>query len=160
LDAEEGPGYGITDPGFGINLLLADAAHVADGKLYILGGGWSYIVAGAPFAVCGKIDIPWRVGTDWHTIRLELVDGDGKPVMAQQDGKEQPLAIEQRFRPPILPHVEPGTPLDCPFAISVGPGVPLEPGSLYEWRLGINGVSEPGWSIEFRTAPAPLANAA
>jgi hypothetical protein len=30
-----------------------------------------------PFVVCGKIDIPWHEATDWHTLRLELVDFDG-----------------------------------------------------------------------------------
>ncbi len=45
-----------------VNLMLADAAQVADGKLYILGGGWDTIVPAAPFAVCGIIAIPWHQG--------------------------------------------------------------------------------------------------
>jgi hypothetical protein len=141
---------------FKVNLMLADAAQVANGKLYVLGGGWSMIVPGGPFAVCGIIDIPWHQGTDWHTLKLELIDGDGEAVMVQTpDGGEQPLVAEPpRYRPTIGPHVKPGASLGWPFAVNVGPGLPLEPGAIYEWRLTIDGKQEEGWTLPFSVVTA------
>ncbi|MBA3560097.1 MAG: hypothetical protein H0W30_16030, partial [Gemmatimonadaceae bacterium] len=143
---------------FKVNLMLADSAQVADGKLYVLGGGWSLIVPGGPFAVCGIIDIPWHAGTDWHTLRLELIDGDGEPVRVPVDGQDepQPLAFDHpAYRPTIGPHVKPGTSLGWPFAVNVPPGLPLEPGAIYDWRITIDGKHEDGWALPFSTFPRP-----
>jgi hypothetical protein len=142
--------------------LLAEAATIADGKLSMLSAGWSYIPAGAPFAVCGKIDIPWHQGSDWHKLRLELLDGDGQPVhAATEHGDEMPIVVDTPpFRPLIGTHVKPGTYLDWPFLVNVGPGAPLQPGTLYEWRIIIDGETQDGWALPFWTAPAPLADAA
>jgi hypothetical protein len=148
---------------FKLHAFLADAAQVVGGKLYVLGGGWSWIQPGAPFALCGKIDIPWHAGTDWHRLRLELIDGDGEPVRAQQspDSELEPVVIQPpAYRATIGPQVKPGTALDWPFAVMIGPGLPLEPGSLYEWRISINGETKDGWTLPFTTPPAPLANVA
>jgi hypothetical protein len=143
---------------FRVNLMLADSAQVADGKLYVLGGGWSLIVPGGPFAVCGIIDIPWHVGTDWHRLRLELIDADGEPVCvpAEADTEPKPVVVEPPpYRPTIGPHVKPGSFLSWPFAVNVSPGMPLAPGSLYEWRLSIDGKAEDGWTLPFSTVAAP-----
>ena len=40
-------------------MLLADYAVVADGKLYVSGGGWSVTSPGAPSAIAMKLDVPW-----------------------------------------------------------------------------------------------------
>ncbi|HSD10643.1 MAG TPA: hypothetical protein VLF14_06650 [Candidatus Binatia bacterium] len=85
------------------------------------------------------------------------------PVMVRQapDREPEPITFEPpKYRPTITPNVKPGTPLDWTFAVNVGPGLPLQPGWLYEWRVGINGESQEGWSLPFTTAPAPLANVA
>jgi hypothetical protein len=141
---------------FKLNAMLADAASVPDGKLYMLGGGWSTIVAGAPFAVCGKVDIPWHLATQHHQLRMELVDGDGNPVLVPQgEGDEpRPIVIETPpFRPSIAPHVKAGAYIDWPFAVTIGPGLPLEPGAIYEWRFAVDGHSEEAWTLPFTTAP-------
>jgi Family of unknown function (DUF6941) len=139
-----------------VNLMLADSAQVADGKLYVLGGGWSIIVPGSPFAVCGIIDIPWHQGTEWHSLRLELIDGDGEPLRVPVEGQDEPqtLVIDAPpYRPTIGPHVKPGTSLGWPFAVNVSPGLPLRPGAIYEWRLSIDGKNEEGWVLPFSTLP-------
>ena len=140
---------------FKVNMMLADAAQVAEGKLSILGGGWSMIVPGGPFAVCGIIDIPWYQGTDWHTLRLELIDADGEPVLVPGQNGEEPLVFEPpRYRSTIGPHIKPGTALGWPFALTIGPGLPLAPGAVYEWRLTIDGKHEEDWSLAFSVLPA------
>ena len=145
-----------------VRALLADSAFVYEGKLSILGGGWSNIVAGAPFAVCGKIDIPWHQGTDAHTLRLELLDGDGQPVCVQaDDGSETPIVVElPPYQAATPPNVKPGTALDWPFALNVSAGTPLLPGEMYVWKVSINGETQDDWTLAFSTYPAPLADAA
>jgi len=63
-------------------MLLADSAQVSEGKLFVLGGGWSRIGPGpTPSAVAIIIEVPWDQTNVTHRWRLELVDSDGRPVM-------------------------------------------------------------------------------
>ncbi|HEX5467989.1 MAG TPA: hypothetical protein VFW80_02965 [Gaiellaceae bacterium] len=141
-------------------LLLADAAQAVAGKLYILGGGWSTIMAGAPFAVAVKVYVPWNEGTQQHKLKLELVDSDGNPFEAPvSETQKEPLVIEQDFCTGIPPNVKAGTPLDYVYTFTAV-GLPLEPNMRYEWRLSVDGESDPDWTLAFNTAPTPLAQAA
>jgi hypothetical protein len=141
-----------------VTLLLADSAQAVGGKLYILGGGWSVIDAGAPFGIAMKVEVPWNLATDEHTLKLELLTVDGEPVYlpmesAGSDGEEpNAIVFEDKFATGIPPGVKPGTPLDGVFALNVI-GLPLEPASRYEWRLSIDGHSEDDWYVAFSTRP-------
>ena len=53
--------------------------------------------------------------------------------------------------------IKPGSSLGWPFAVNVTPGLPLEPGGLYEWRFTIDGKAEDGWTLPFSTIEMPLA---
>ncbi len=139
-----------------VTLLLADSAQAVGGKLYILGGGWSNITPGAPFAVTGKIEVPWNQGTDEHVWRLELVDADGYPFTLPHDGEGDPpaLVFENKFCTGIPPGIVAGTPLDHVFAVNLGPGLPLAPGARYQWQLTIDGRTHEDWVLGFNTRPA------
>ena len=139
-------------------LLLADYAQVADGKLTIVGGGWS--VTGpepAPFGIAILIQVPWDQANVRHTMRLELLDADGAPVRVEaEDGDEEEEdeaivffddLVFEVGRPPGL---KPGTPLDFPVAVNSGP-LPIPPGGRYEWRLSIDGRSDEDWRLPFTT---------
>jgi hypothetical protein len=63
-------------------MLLADAAQVAEGKLYIMGGGWE--VCGpepTPMALAVKVEIPPSQARRKHTWSVMLVDDTGEPVL-------------------------------------------------------------------------------
>jgi Family of unknown function (DUF6941) len=135
-------------------LLLADFAQVAEGKLTVVGGGWS--VTGpepTPFAIAILVQVPWDQANVRHTLRLELLDADGNAVTIETDeGEEEPILffddlVFEVGRPPGL---KPGTPLDFPLAVNSGP-LPLEPGGRYEWRLSIDGRSDEDWRLPFTT---------
>lgn len=135
-------------------LLLADFAQVADGKLTVVGGGWS--VTGpepTPFAIAILVQVPWDQANVRHTLRLELLDADGNAVtMETDDGDEEPILffddlVFEVGRPPGL---KPGTPLDFPVAVNSGP-LPLPAGRRYEWRLSIDGRSDEDWRLPFTT---------
>jgi hypothetical protein len=64
-----------------VTLLLADFAQVSEGKLNIIGGGWS--VTGpfpVPSAIAAKIEVPWDQANRRHHIVVELTDEDGHIV--------------------------------------------------------------------------------
>ena len=70
-----------------VTMLLADAAQEVNGKLYVLGGGWS--VTGPdlpPMAIAIKLDVPWSAANVQHAFALELIDEDGRAVPAGDSG--------------------------------------------------------------------------
>ena len=136
-----------------VTLLLADAAEAVNGKLYILGGGWSVMgPEPAPMAIAIKIEVPWDQGNDVHKLQLRLVDADGQPVLADSPDGEVPVVLDADFETGRPAGVKPGTPLDLTMAVTLGP-LPLEPGSRYEWRLAIDGQEDDEWRVAFSTRP-------
>ena len=132
-----------------VTLLLADAAQAANGKLYVLGGGWSVTgPAPTPHAVAIKIDVPWDQANVKHHWRLALETEDGAPVRADTPEGEQPIKVEGDFEVGRPPGIAPGTPIDLPLAIGVGP-VQLASGTRYLWRFSIDDRSEPDWHLAF-----------
>jgi len=128
-------------------MLLADAAQEVNGKLYVLGGGWS--VTGPdvpPMSLAIKLDVPWSEANRSHTFDIVLVDTDGHAVGA--DGGASGIRVDGRFevgRPPGLPA---GSDIDFAFAVSIPP-VPLAPGR-YAWQLSIDGRTHEDWLRPFQ----------
>ncbi len=133
-----------------VTMLLSDAAQVAQGKLYILGGGWS--ITGpepVPSAIALKIDVPWDQANRQHRFEVSLFDGDGQPVRVEN----QPVRIEGQFETGRPAGIPPGTPLDVPLAITLGP-LPLGPGR-YVWRCSIDGETHEDWEASFTKRGQP-----
>jgi hypothetical protein len=137
-----------------VTLLLCDSAQAVDGKLYILGGGWSLTgPQPTPMALALKIDLPWDRANMKHKWRLELLDGDGRPVSVQlqPDADPQPLLLEGEFETGRPPGLKAGTNLDLPLSFNFGP-IPLRPNMEYQWRFSIEKY-EGDWTVGFRTRP-------
>lgn len=134
-------------------MLLCDAAQVADGKLYILGGGWSMTGPDpVPSAVALKVEVDWNEADRTHHWELFLEDADGRPVLVQTPEGSQAVEVRGEFtvtQPPSLPE---GSPIDVALAVNMGP-IPLPDGSRYTWRLTIDGESLPGAAVGFTTRP-------
>ena len=116
-----------------ITLLLADAAQVADGKLFIIGGGWQFMSTPlSPHAVAGLISVPWSETNRKHRVTVALQGEDGQPIrvaVGQEEAK--PLDFWTEFELGRPAGVKPGTALNIPFSFLVGP-LPLPPGR-YVW---------------------------
>lgn len=134
-------------------MLLADSAQVADGKLFILGGGWSLIGPDpTPTAVAVKLTIDrHEVGRSHHWY-LVLEDADGRPVYVGDTMQAIEVNGEFQIGQPV--GVPDGVPVDFPMAINFPP-LPIAPGARYQWRLIINGETLPGASVAFSTRPQP-----
>jgi len=135
-------------------MLLADAAQAVNGKLYVLGGGWS--ITGpqpTPMALAVKLEVPWDRANLKHAWRLELLDEDGAPVEVPgpPGGELQPLQLGGELETGRPPGLKPGTPLDVPLAFNFPP-MPIPPGGRYEWRFSIDGIDD-AWSVAFSTRP-------
>lgn len=120
------------------------------------GGGWTTIMAGAPFAVAVKIEIRWSEATKMHRLRLELVDSDGNPFEAPTGpDTTEPLVVEQPFQTGIPPGVKPGAPTHYAYTFTAL-GLPLDPNKRYEFRVSIDGEADDDWTVAFdKVPPAP-----
>jgi hypothetical protein len=130
-------------------MLLADYAVVSDGKLTIVGGGWSQTgPEPSSFGIGLLIQVPWDQANTMHSFSVQLVDSDGAEVVLETtEEDEQPVAFGGEFEVGRPPGLKPGTPLDFPVAVNSTP-LPLEPGR-YEWRLTIDGQSREDWTLPF-----------
>jgi hypothetical protein len=141
-----------------VTMLLADSAQAVEGKLYILGGGWS-VIGPEPLssAIALKIDVPWDQSNRRHKFEFTLLDGDGNPVLIRPapEAPAQAIQIGGEFEVGRPPGVLPGTPLDASAAINIGP-LPLPQGGRYVWELKINGRTEEDWRLPFTTRPMPV----
>jgi hypothetical protein len=150
----------MTDPEFDepiveVTMLLADAAQVADGKLYVLGGGLQAIgPKPQATALVLLIHVPWDRTNLRHDWQLELLDEDGVPVLHQ----DRPVIVGGQFEAGRPPGAAPGTSLPVPLAINFT-ALPVTAGRSYSWRLAVNGTSEPQWRTVFRVDPAPVVEA-
>jgi hypothetical protein len=115
-----------------VTMLLCDSAEAANGKLYILGGGWSHLQAPnipVNIALAVMVQVPWNRTNEKHGLRAVLVTEDSESV--EIDGN--PVGFEVG-RPPGLP---PGTTFNMPMVFNVG-GLVLDVGG-YVWELYVNG---------------------
>lgn len=134
-----------------VNLLLADAAQVADGKLFMLGGGLQLIgPQPQPISIGLIIHVPWDRADTPHDWMLELLDQDGIPVFHN----DRPVTVAGTFRAHRAEGIVAGSPLQVPIAINFS-ALPVQPGGRYTWRLAINGTNEEGWQASFSVRPAP-----
>ena len=138
-----------------VTMLLADAAQAVNGKLYILGGGWSMIgPKPTPSAIAIKIEVPWHEANTPHKLRLALLDADNQPVSIPTPTGEQPFEIHSTFETGRPPGLRAGKALDVALAINIVP-LPLSPDSQYVWCCYINDQTSDDWRVSFWTRPAP-----
>lgn len=114
-------------------MLLCDYAEEVNGKLYIMGGGWSRIFTpGIPsnMALAIKLSVPWNEANRPHNIAVRLVD-ENRESVRDQEGNDIGLAGKVEMgRPPGL---KPGSNLDMALALRFD-GLILESGT-YVWEF-------------------------
>jgi len=138
--------YDLDDALVGVTLLLADSAQVADGRLFILGGGLTEVgPAPQPMAIAMLLEVPWDRTNINHDWKFELLDEDGMPVMFD----DQPVLVGGQFEAGRAAGLAPGSSIMVPMAINFS-ALPIAPGTRYVWRLAINDTSEPSWVLAFR----------
>jgi hypothetical protein len=141
-----------------LTALLCDAAQVAEGKLYVIGGGWS--VTGpmpVPSAIAILLEVPWTDANRQIGFEVQLFDQDGQPVhQPSADGTDQPVRVDAQFEVGRPAGLAEGTPLMMPLAIAMPPLV-LAPARRFSWEFTIDGTTQSDWHLSFSTRPAPPA---
>lgn len=131
-------------------VLLCDAAEAVNGKLYVLGGGWTTLFAPnrpTSISLALVIAVPWDQANEPHDLTIELLDADGGVV----EIGEQAVVVESRFEVGRPAGVKPGTALNTALTWNFG-GLVLPTGS-YEFKVGIDG--EPVVGRPFTVAYPP-----
>ncbi len=116
-------------------MFLCDAADEAGGKLYVLGAGWSHLLAverPVTMALAVLVEVPWNEANQRLDVEATLLTEDGAPVEIEGEQVRGALPVEVG-RPPGL---RPGITLNAPLAMSFT-GLMLDPGG-YVWELQIN----------------------
>jgi hypothetical protein len=127
-------------------VLLCDFANVTEGKLNIIGGGWSVVITQGPV----KLAVAVRVNTRWdetnvpHRLSLTLVDQDGHVILGPRGNPMIRAGGEFEVgRPPGMTR---GEDLPNPLAFDLPP-LPLESG-IYAFQVAID--TEPVGRATFR----------
>ena len=132
-----------------VTMLLCDHAAVAEGKLYVSGGGWTHIgAAPAPFGIALLIHVPWSMGERVVPFLLRLVSADGQQVMVNDAAGQRPLQVEGQINVGHSADRLPGSMIPVPLAFNF-PGLPLPAGQRLVWQLEIDGRSSEQWSLAF-----------
>jgi hypothetical protein len=136
-------------------LILCDSAQVSEGKLFLLGGGWSVTGPGmSPMAIAMKVDVGWAEAPEAHHWELFLQDNDGNAITVETPEGPQPVEVRGDFQIGTPQGVPLGSDIPVNLAINLGP-LPLPPGGRYRWVLTIDGESQPDWNAPFSTMALP-----
>ena len=74
-------------------LIIADAAQVAGGKLFLLGGGWDVLTVNSGFplqqrcAVAASFRVPWNDTNVRHGIKITIADEDHDKILLEVGGE-------------------------------------------------------------------------
>ncbi len=131
-------------------LLLCDYAEAVNGKLYIMGGGWTICPPGPRLmAVAVRVSVPWDQTNVRHRLDLFLQDAGGSPV--KLGDPPQPVVKTGDFEVGRPAGVPAGTEMEF-TAVFGFVSLPVEPDTGYRWQLEIDG--KPSGHASFRTTPS------
>jgi hypothetical protein len=137
-----------------VDMMLCQAATIADGSISLLGAGWQVRLAQPlePSAIAVVIRVP-RKSAGTHDLRFELLDYEGGLVEVAPPDGPGPLVAGGRIT--IVGRKDPKlkTPLLAGFAVNLPP-FRLDQGTEYQWRLHVDGKTRPAWVLPFRTTSA------
>jgi hypothetical protein len=136
-----------------VTMMLADHAQVADGKLFISGGGWSTCGPGpTSCSVAVIFHVPWQDTNAKAEFSLRLIDEDGHAVMQPGPNGPQPVGVSGQFEAGRPPGMTPGSEIGVPMTF--GSVLHVPPGRRFTWVLEVSGEADDDWRLSFATRPA------
>jgi hypothetical protein len=133
-------------------LILADGAQIANGKLFVLGGGWDVLNVNSGFparhhlGLAAAFRVPWNATNQRHAFELLIVNDDSEETLVTVAGEFEV------GRPPGIPN---GTTQRSQIAAEMIVEIP-SPGQ-YAVRVRLNGVDYPEQQVPFLVNERPLA---
>jgi len=119
-----------------VTMLLCDFAEAINGKLYILGGGWTHLRGTDPIscALGVYLAVPWTQTNQKHTLSLELLDQDGNAISGPEGNA---VRVDGEFEVGRPPGAVPGDPIATTMAFRFI-GLELQSGG-YRFSFKIDG---------------------
>ena len=118
-----------------IMLLTADAASISEGKINMLGAGWTRVSAGpANFCVVVRLEIPWSMTNVKIPWSLDLIDQDGHQYVPVENSGALHFEGEVEVGRPA--GISEGSSLEAPLLMPFVQ-LPLRIGK-YEWRFQVS----------------------
>jgi hypothetical protein len=117
-------------------MLLCDAATEANGKLYILGAGWTHVLTPdkpVNMALAIVLHVPWEQAGQQHHLEVSLLKEDGQPVLIG----DNPIKVQGLVQVGKTAGTRPGSELNAGTALGFS-GISLPTGG-YIWELLVNG---------------------
>ena len=130
-----------------VTMVLADHAQVADGKLFVAGGGWTDMTGAVPFAVALVVEIPIEKAGTNHKFELDLIDAQGQPALMPTPQGMVPVHQELDMQVEAPEDASAAATFINPFVIKYAP-MPIAPDD-YEWRLMVDGETRENWRLPF-----------
>jgi hypothetical protein len=118
------------------DILICDFAEALNGKLYILGGGWSQHLGPADVSctLAVRLSVPWNQANQKHSLAIVLRSEDEVPVVGPEGN---PVALSGDFEIGRPPGLVPGEDLTNTFAYRVE-NLPLADGG-YSFVVEVDG---------------------
>lgn len=129
-------------------MLLCDHAEVVQGKLYIMGGGWSRITPDTPshIGIALHLQLSHDEAKNEHTFRLVLLNEEKEAVEIEGDT----VVIDGKFGTKLRPEASDADLHYVPFALNINI---LIPSGRFSWVFEVDG--EEVTSMSFAAAPPP-----
>lgn len=121
-----------------IQILLADSAETdtSSGKVHALGLGWKVTTSPTPpAAVILLLNVEWVECNRAFSLDVDLHDEDGDSVQTTTSNGSEPLLIHIEGEAGRPPGIKAGSEIQMPLSIPIGPGLNLEQGKRYEWKV-------------------------
>lgn len=134
--------------GFAVNAFLSDSVAVAEGKVYVQGGGWNILNSQQfPFrqdriGIAAVITVPYPATNTVNSLNLWLEDQDGKhlslgSVMTPDGEMRQQMNLTARFTQGRPATLRAGAPQNMPFAANLD-NIQFEMPGSYAFVIEIN----------------------
>lgn len=139
-------------------LLLADQAQIdPTGKVHALGIGWRSTTGPttSPTALVAFVEFDRDTTEGTYECILSLIDTETeKPVVVEGENGSTELVLSVDLEARYRKNVPKTLPLTGAIVINFGPGMNLEPGREYVWRITVDGKSDDNWSARMATVEA------
>ncbi len=123
-------------------MILCDFAEALNGKLYIMGGGWTRLTLAprapseqpkATMALAVILQVPWVRTNERLRVRLRLVTEDGQPCL---DADDLPVQVDAEVEIGRPLGIRQGIPQSVTFSIKASDVIVNAAG--YSWILEVN----------------------
>jgi hypothetical protein len=130
-----------------VTMLLCDTAEEVNGKLYVMGGGWTHLLTPnqpITMALGVVIGVPWDRTNERHQLQVQLVDDDGTLVTVG----EQPVETVGQLAVGRPLGVKPGSAINAVMAFKFN-GLSLDTGGyVWELRVADTQARTPFWVVD------------